>query len=322
MILLYRICTDANVEPGNNSAYQTIQSAVYSGNLIINVFPGIYNEQIVIDVNNLKIIGTNQQNVVIISPKGQNGIIIRANNVFISNITIDSQTNNADVAIVIQDGMQPGNPNFNIGCNNTIVNCLIKGSSNRFAIYVAGASYSAGSQTIQYYNNQQLQQNNTIIQNTLISNCDCDGFSFSLQKNGTFAHNIIIGSRLAVYMCIDSLIFNNTIQNSINNGIFLSTPSENCKLINNTILNCKQQGIIVQNELEHNLINGINGKKFVIQNNSIQNSQESCISICGDVNNPIYGFLLQNNSFQQCGDHGIYLQYSYGRWNCFFLFTM
>ena len=129
---------------------------------------------------------------------------------------MDSVTNSALASIVIGDGNSTGNPNYNNGCHNTIDYCRVQGSNSTFAVYVAGASYLAGTPTLQAFEANELQYNNRITNCILESLWSDDAFSFSLQKNGMFNNNYCENGRIAFYMCRDSECNNNSSIDNLN----------------------------------------------------------------------------------------------------------
>ena len=107
--------------------------------------------------------------------------------------------------------------------------------------------------------------------NSITSLYPGDGVSFALQKNGRVAYNEISGAMLSIYMVKDTNVFNNTLSDSLQSGIYLTLPSENVAIDNNVITNPVYHGIIVKPQYsEHGHIGeNIPSENIEIINNNI-----------------------------------------------------
>lgn len=78
-----------------------------------------------------------------------------------------------------------------------------------------------------------------------------DGFSFSLQKNGYFTNNTLIGSRISWYLTKNCLLDNMLSINSSSQGIFCAMPCWDTVISNVTINSPTNQGIKGWAHTEH-----------------------------------------------------------------------
>ena len=123
--------------------------------------------------------------------------------------------------------------------------------------------------------------NNHVLNNSITSNYTGDGVSFALQKNGRFAYNEISGAMLSVYMVKDTRVFNNTLSDSLQSGIYLTLPSENVVIDNNKITNPVYHGVVVKPQYsEHGHV----GENIVSQKIEITNN---------DINANVYGLSVE-----------------------------
>ncbi len=268
------------VGDSNDDDFSSIKDALIDGRKNIFVNNGIYqlDQEIIVSTDGTKIVGESADGVQIIQTDPEKDLlVIRADNVTIETITLDTQTNNAQAALV-EGG----------GSGILIKNNIIKGGNKIFALFFAGPPVSSKGANIGqeekdetmdvYLENGESQfdfsTDNEIVGNYISSEFLGDGISFSVQKNGLFHENIIEGAMISVYLCKDTVVKNNTITNSLQHGIFLTLPSENVTLYSNTISAPRYNGIHVQPQYqEHGYINegiitsGIEIKKNIIKAN-------------------------------------------------------
>ena len=268
------------VGTSNSDDFSSISDALNDGRKNIFVKNGIYelDQEIIISTDGTKVAGESAEGVQVIQTNPEKDLlIIRADNVTIENITLDTQTNSAQAALV-EGG----------GSGILIKNNIIKGSNKIFALFFAGPRVSSEGanigqeekdETIDVYleNGESpldFSTGNEIVGNYISSEFLGDGISFSIQKNGIFHENIIEGAMISVYLCKDTIVENNTVNNSLQHGIFLTLPSENVTLAGNTISAPRYNGIHVQPQYqEHGYIDegiissGIEIKKNIINAN-------------------------------------------------------
>lgn len=106
---------------------------------------------------------------------------------------------------------------------------------------------------LKLYNSNNLMNFNNFNNNVLNCLSKDDGFSFSLQYKSNCSNNIINGTRLAVYMVKNCNIVNNILNNSITDGMYISTPCNTVNVNNNKMDNPQGNGIVVDEETDHTL---------------------------------------------------------------------
>ena len=215
-----------------------------------------------------------------------------ANNTVVSNLTIDNSAYG-------WAGFSEGNSN-----NVTLKNCIVYGDDSTFAVYFAGKNYPDDISTnpVSGLENNDMDTDNKMIDNTVYSGYWGDGVSFSVQKNGLVENNTVNGTRIAFYVCRDSKVKNNTIRNSASNGIHISIPSENDVISGNIIENSKASAIKVSAETEYPIETSYYGHNINISNNTISNSRYMGIEI-----NQLANSAIENNNIDKANNIGIYL---------------
>lgn len=299
------------VDSSGNGDYNTLKEAIDANETAIFIKNGTYLESTPITINydNVSIIGENIEGTILRFGAGEDGIKLYANYSEIKNLTMDAQTNSSAAALVIGDGQTAGSPDTSNGNNNYIDHCRIMGSATTFALYVAGASYLAGTPTLNAFESNDLQYNNRVTNCILESTWDGDAFSFSLQKNGVISNNYCDGGRIAFYMCRESDCCNNSIVNSANQGIFVGCPAYSNNVNENKIYNSASSGFKIQNQLEHTpLLDGQRGFNNNFNNNTIFTPSNSGFEITGDADHEPKNNNFNGNTVYQADNHGFYLQ--------------
>jgi hypothetical protein len=286
------------VDQYNSGTYinETINQLLDSGVKNIFIKDGIYNLNGMININKSDVVlkGEDKNNTKLIQTTDSDSIgVIGVNNVTVSDLTIDNSTN--------------GRASFSEGAssNVTLKNTIVYGQdANYFTVYFAGKNYPDGisNDPVQGLENDDMDTNNSMIDNTIYSKFDGDGVSFSVQKNGLVQNNTITGTRIAFYMCKDSKVINNTIKNSTSNGIAISVPSINNIISGNIIDSSKASGIKVSAELEYPVAQSYYGKNITITSNTVKNSHYMGIEV-----SKLSGSNISNNSVQTTDNIGIYL---------------
>ena len=126
--------------------------------------------------------------------------------------------------------------------SNVLIDSVeVEGSSSIFAVFIAGRDIPAGIPTLENYESRiEMDTNNTFCNSLVHSSWEGDSLSFSLQYRGHLRNNTVVdGGKIAFYMNAECSCVNNTVLDSISQGIFLSSPSADNVLVNNTILNAK-----------------------------------------------------------------------------------
>jgi hypothetical protein len=217
--------------------------------------------------------------------------VVYADNVIVSDVTLDSRTHQAQAAFATGHA------------SNVVLNhCKILGSDHMFGIFFAGPNLPIGDATVSAVENKQLDEHNKIINCTVESNFIGDGVSFSLQKNGIVHNNLIKGTKLAFYMCVDSFVINNTFENSNSSGIFYNIPALDNVIAQNTILNAEGSGIKIALQGEHPVSETYRGTNLKVFNNTIIAAGHFGI----DINN-LRQSLIVNNHIEASGTGGMYL---------------
>ena len=276
------------VDSTGDGDYLSLSDALADDAKNILIKNGIYevNESIVVESSGVIITGESKEGVQLIQKNTEKDLlVVKANGVRVSNITLDTLTYNAQAAFV------------EAGASYIVLeNNIIKGGDNIFTVYFAGPPVSSeGSncegciekdETIDVYlengeSSYSLSYNNHVLNNSITSTYPGDGVSFALQKNGRFAHNEISGAMLSVYMVKDTRVFKNTLSDSLQSGIYLTLPSENVVIDDNVINNPVYHGVIVKPQYsEHGHV----GENILSQNIEITNN---------DISANVYGISVE-----------------------------
>lgn len=282
----------------NSGSYlnETVNQLLDSGVKNIYIKNGTYNLNGMININKSDVVlmGEDKTNTKLIQTSDSDSIgVIGVNNVTVSDLTVDNSTNGRAC-------FSEGNSN-----NVTLKNTIIYGQDTTyFTVYFAGKNYPNGTSNdpVQGIENDDMDTNNSMINNTIYSKFDGDGVSFSVQKNGLVKDNTIIGTRIAFYVCRDSQVINNTIKNSTSNGIAISIPSINNTISGNIVDSSKASGIKVSEQFEYPVDQSYYGQNITITNNTVKNSHYMGIEVSKLSNSNI-----SNNTIQTTDNIGVYL---------------
>lgn len=250
----------------------------------------IMTKKLLIDRQNIKFIGKTGSKFTHILQNNPNedGLDVEADKFQMKNISIHVQ-HEGKVALTVANA------------NNTLVqNCHFYGNPTTFTIYYAGPELTEGEETLNAYNNNELDNNNIFKNNVVYTNWSGDSVSFSLQNKSSFCKNIIRGGKLAVYMCRNSIINNNTIYDSSSEGVFISLPSHNIKFCKNKIFECKNAAIKIKNQEEHGEFDP-STYNIYISKNDIYDTYYNGLEI-----NDCIGAYILNNYIHGADNHGIY----------------
>jgi len=293
--------------------YSTLGEAITAGEkdiIIRDNYVSIENDSIVVP-DGIRILGIDRDTSIVRQANpGKDLLQIYANGTNIQNVTWDCGTNSAQAAVVIGDGSTAGTPNVSVGNDNVFKGNRVLGNptvalgSGIFALFVAGASYSPGADTLTAFDNENLQSGNIIEDNIIESAWEGDGASFSLQKNGSISNNKVVGTRIAFYMCVNSQCSNNDVVDSASNGVFVATPHKSSIISGNTVSDSVNSGITIQPQVEHTPVTDDQKRNFMtILGNTVRRSGNHGLEINNSNNNAI-----GSNTFDQVANHGIYLQ--------------
>lgn len=183
-----------------------------------------------------------------------------------------------------------------------IRNCYFYGNKKSFTIYFAGPkNISEGQETLDAYDNDNLDKNNIFKNNVVYSHWSGDCVSISLQLNCIVTGNIIRGGKFAIYMCKKGDVLKNIIYDSIDSGIHISLPSEKLNIIDNRIYECATSGIKISNQAEHG--NFIRKPSYIIvKNNVIYDNKVNAMEL-NDVDN----CTIIKNKFIGSNNYGVYM---------------
>lgn len=163
------------------------------------------------------------------------------------------------------------------GCH--VRHCYFYGSKRWFTVYFAGPKNIAeGHETLDAYNNNNLDSNNVFEKNVVYSHWSGDCVSISLQIKCVVKNNIIRGGKFAVYMCKSSDILDNVVYDSIDSGIHISLPSENLNIVHNRIYECATSGIKISNQVEHGPFSRT-PSNIILKRNTIYDNKVNSIEI-------------------------------------------
>jgi hypothetical protein len=107
------------------------------------------------------------------------------------------------------------------------------------------------STTLVFYEKNKLMIGNKFNNNTVVCGSEHDGVTLALQYGAEFKNNTIFGCRLAVYMSKLCTIEGNHLKKSRSHGIYISTPCDDLRIIENRIDNPQCDGIKVDEQGEH-----------------------------------------------------------------------
>ena len=283
--------------------YTTVGAAIAAGKTSIFVRDGVYAEStITMTTDNVTIVGESREGTVLRIGAGLDGFQVYANGSSITNLTIDGETNDAAAAYVVGDGSTAGTPVITKGCRNRLTNCTVKGGTTTFALFIAGASTSAGAQTLSYFNSNDLQIGNVVEDCYLYSPWNGDSFSFSLQRDGSFSRNRCFGGRIAFYMTRNSHCDGNVVSDPVAQGVFVGAPSWDNTISNNAVYSPASTGFKFQNQLEHT-VTGRNFLRNTVSGNTVYDAGGTAFEV-----NDSEGNTFSGNSCANPQDHGFYLQ--------------
>jgi hypothetical protein len=214
----------------------------------------------VINLDNVSITSENGDKPVLEFLPGHDGLIVKNSNDFtLRNIIItvkeDPSETYPNSALVMEE------------CNySSITNCVFN-CTNRgygFGIFLAGPNVNEGvdynspdytdiisANTLVFYRKNRLMTGNVFNDNVVNCGSTQDGFSYSLQYRSEMKRNIINGTRIAVYMVKNCEITDNIVNDSMAQGVFISTPCRNIHFCNNEINRPKYDAIVVNEQGEH-----------------------------------------------------------------------
>lgn len=267
------------VVPSKN--YPTIQAAVSTANPFdtISITTGVYYESFIVTTDNLTIQSQTLGASIIGENKLGAGASIIANNTTLKNLNFFN--------------FQAGIALFG---NNNIVSYCTSTTNGLFGIIVIGDSNNisqCGFDTNDYFGVELNGDKNIYNDNRTVGN-KSGGVSNSLSPltNSIISNSIVsIPSDNGINLTIDSSNNNTLTNNSINstNGLFI--VSENNKICNNTLLDCKSSGIIITNKLNRiyknsitNSQNGIiiKGDNCTLTNNAVMGASENAFLVIAD----------------------------------------
>lgn len=275
----------------------TINKLIEDGVKDIFIKAGNYklNNMINIDKPNVNLIGEDKNCTKLIqtNPNSDSIGVHKVSNVIVENLTIDNSAN--------------GNSAFSEGNSNNVMleNCILYGQdTNNFTVYFAGKDYptSISENPVKGLENNDLDNGNQMINNTIYSKFTGDGVSFSCQSNGSVINNKVYGTRIAMYICSNCAALNNTIENSSSNGINISIPSVSDVISGNTIENSQTSAIAVSAEKEYPVPQSYYGNNITISNNNIKNSNYMGIEV-----KQLAKSYISNNNIDTTLNNGIYL---------------
>lgn len=267
----------------------------YPSGRIFKFPPGNYylTKTFVINKSNIKFTGTtvkeNDTHIFQTNTSADGISIVSCNKIVIENLSLHVEHVNC-VALV------------GASINNCIIqNCYFYGNSNTFTIYLAGPTHLlAGTNTLNAYNTNVIDNGNIFRKNVVYSNWSGDCLSFSLQNNGILTGNVVRGGKIAVYMCKNCAITANNIYDSSDIGIFVSLPSHNLTIRGNVIYECNVTGIKVADQIEHGSFT-TTPYNMLISENKIVDPTSSDIEINNGMN-----IIIENNSLISASVYGIY----------------
>ncbi|MCP4892716.1 MAG: hypothetical protein GY911_02750 [Actinomycetales bacterium] len=216
---------------------------------------------------------------------------VYTDNVGVSRLTLDARTHEAQAAFVAAD------------CSNvSLEDSLILGSSAIFAVYFAGPSLEEGEVTLEAVENNQLDAGNRMVGNRVETTWIGDGVSFSLQRDGLIAENEVIGTRIAFYMCRDSVCELNSVESSSSTGIYYSLPAYDNVVRDNIILDPRDSGIHIAPNDEHEILTDHRSTGLLVERNVLRGSRFMGILI-----EQLADSWFHDNEIEDSDFHGVYM---------------
>jgi parallel beta-helix repeat protein len=240
--------------------FSSIQDAINHADIgdKIFVYNGIYYENIKIKKNYIFLIGQEKNNTIIDGNNTGDIISILANNITISNFTIQNCGNTP-----MYDAGLEINSNYNKIINNIIryngefgVGIFLNESLNN--IIIDNTIYKNGNEGIYLENSK----NNYVSNNKIYSNGHCS-IVISNSRNNTIINNFINNNHCGISLwpnSVNNKILNNIINDHLGCGIGIWTNSNNNYIKNNSIFNNSIFGIGIfsaqKNIIEYNYVYG------------------------------------------------------------------
>lgn len=250
----------AVVDSNGSGDYTSLYDAVQNKAQKILIKNGTYTDPRTIEIKYADVIikGESRDGAVIQkSGVGSLLLVVNTHHVSVENLTLDANTYDSD-----DNEIWEAFGVFN-SHNITLKGCKILGANpndsssyatnhqDKYAVYFAGPYEDAGQAMIDRYNSGDMDENNTMEDNLIISYIRADATSFSMQRYGKVINNHHIGSVISFFMNRDSNCSNNLIENSVAVGIYVSLPATNNIIDNNTIKNSRASAIRVDKQSDH-----------------------------------------------------------------------
>ena len=269
--------------------FNRIQDAIDSAseNDIILVFPGTYNENIVINKTSLNVFGEDKLITKIDGGGSGNVVTITNASVDLSEFTLQNSGSNSNDAVIY----------INASSCTIVDNVITDGkygvlinNSNSQIIYLNTISLNSDD-GIKLNNSDS----NSITYNTIVSNDDDGIFLYSSSSNTISDNsNIKQNGGNGIYLndsCTSNTISNNNFSSNTKNGIYLQDHCNNNPILNNEVYDNGGSGI----KLENSSLN------LGIVNNIVKSNTNYGVMIVGSTNK------LDSNSISLNGKHGIFL---------------
>lgn len=224
-----------------------------------------------INATGVTIRGESKTGTIIKQTKKFVSIKINQNNITVNNLTIDGSLGMEVFHAQKVDGVK-------------LINCLIKGAKDYTTIVFLGQDVS-------------LNSNNVIKGNEIYAGIGMgESIWFLNQSIGDVSDNTVYKGTMHFETCKNTIIDNNTIENSIKSGIRFSLPGESISITNNTVKNSYDSGIAV-----------ISGSSTKYKNIKIQNNTITKTAYFGIEVNNLDGGIVSDNTISETDYYGIYL---------------
>jgi parallel beta-helix repeat protein len=284
------------VDASGEGDYLHPEDALAAGETRIQVLAGVYELYGVLDIeqDDVMLVGEGADVVELIQRAPTDGVRIYADNVVLSGMTIDTRTHQAEVAVVLGDAEY-----------NTVEDNRILGPDHTWAVYVAGPEHEVGTLD-DLLVDASLDHGNIVRRNDIESSAEGDVVSFAGQRDGRVEDNIITG-QLNIFLCRDTLVIDNWIEESHSTGITINLPTWDTTLERNTIIWSEASGIRVGPQDIHPIALEERSPGLLIQNNVIVDTHYMGIELDGTTDAVIRDNLVDSTHFD-----GIYLLRSDG----------
>jgi parallel beta-helix repeat protein len=280
------------VDADGHGDYLHPEAAVLAGERRIRITAGEYilDKALEIVTPDVWIEGAGVDAVTLVqSDPGSDGVRLYADGAQLSGLTVDAATADAQAALVIGDASD-----VSVSDNRFL------GSQKKWSIYAAGPKHVEGTLD-DLARSGDLNTNNVIARNHVVSGWAGDAFCFAGQSGGRVEDNVIEGT-LNVLISRDSVVVDNWIVDAPGPGMTINNPTRDLTVERNTIRDSFASGIRVGPQDIHPQADEERNPGLAIIDNVIINSGLFGVEVDGAEDLTLQGNLIDGSFFD-----GVYL---------------